>query len=480
MRILVLLFIALFSIYWTSCQKELLSSDPSLRLNFSTDTMMFDTIFTTIGSSTRLFKVYNRNKYDLNISSIKLAGSSSSPFRINIDGEPTNHAQNVYIRSNDSLFVFVEVTVNPTNENAPLQILDSVVFETNGNVQDVKLLAWGQDVHLLNGAVLTGLNTFTSDKPYLIYDSLYISSGAELIIEAGSRIHSHNGAWIIVEGRLIVNGEFDAPVIFEGDRLEPFYRDKPGQWGGIAFTYNSDNNNINWAIIRNAITGVNTFPFANIDFHTLTITNTIIKNMSYMAIDARGARIDAGNCLFANAKEMCLSLAGGRYSFTHCTIANYWGQYVNRTGPALLLANYFLYRSISDEITLVNIGMEETTFNNSIIYGTRNNEIELVNSFYGQPINALFDYRFENSIIRGDNTFNISNNNNFINVIKENPKFIDPYKNNFKLDTLSPAKDFGVINFALEYPFDLNYNNRIVDNGPDVGAYERKIGRAHV
>jgi hypothetical protein len=435
--------------------------------------MMFDTIFTTIGSSTRHFKVYNRNKYDLNISSIKLAGGPNSPFRINIDGEATNHAQNVYIRSNDSLFIFVEVTVNPTNVNAPLLISDSIVFETNGNIQDVKLIAWGQDVHLLNGVVLTGINTFTSDKPYLIYDSLYISSDAELVIEAGSRIHSHNGAWIIVEGRLIVNGEFDAPVIFEGDRLEPFYRDKPGQWGGIGFTYNSYNNSINWAIIKNAIAGVNTFPFANLDFHTLTITNTIIKNMSYMAIDARGARIDAGNCLFANAKEMCLSLAGGRYTFTHCTIANYWGQYVNRTGPALLLANYFLYRSISGEISLVEIGMEETTFNNSIIYGTRNNEIELVNSYYGQLINAPFDYRIENSLIRVDNTFNISNNNFFINVIKENPKFIDPYKNNFKLDAQSPAKDFGAINFAIKYPFDLNNNSRIEDNGPDAGAYER-------
>ena len=118
--------------------------------------------------------------------------------------------------------------------------------------------------------------------------------------------------------------------------------------------------------------------------------------------------------------------------------------------------------------------MEETTFNNSIIYGTRNNEIELVNSYYGQQINASFDYRFENSLIRIDDSFNLSNNNNFINIITDNPKFIDPYNNNFELDTLSPAKDFGAINFALEYPFDLNYNSRLVDDGPDIGSYERK------
>ena len=451
-----------------------MSSDPSLKLHFSADTVLFDTVFASIGSSTRYFKVYNRNNSDLIISSIELAGGSSSPFRINVDGEATEHAQNVYLRRNDSLFVFVEVTVNPINENAPLLVLDSIVFETNGNIQNVKLLAWGQDVHLFISDTLFSSTIFTAEKPYLIYNYLWVYPEVELIIESGAKLHFHNGAWLFVDGRLVINGQPVNPVTFEGDRLEPFYRDKPGQWGGIWLSEKSHSNTINWAVIKNAIAGINIYPYANPDFHTLSINHSIIKNMSYMAIDARGARIDAGNSLFANAKEMCISLAGGKYRFTHCTIANYWGVYVNRTGPALLLANYFLYRSNTGEIILSEHGMEETSFNNSIIYGTRANEIELINSYYGQQINASFNYRFENSLIRVDESFNYSNSNNFLNIITDNPSFIDPYKNNFELDTLSPAKDFGAINFALEYPFDLNYNSRLEDDGPDIGSYERK------
>lgn len=49
----------------------------------------------------------------------------------------------------DSLFVFVQVTVDPTGSTSPLLIKDSVIFETNGNIQDVKLTAIGQDVYLV-------------------------------------------------------------------------------------------------------------------------------------------------------------------------------------------------------------------------------------------------------------------------------------------------------------------------------------------
>ena len=124
------------------------------RLAFSTDTMVFDTVFTTIGSSTRNFRVYNPNRQSIEISSVRLAGGANSPFRMNVDGEPTNHAQNLTVAPGDSLFVFVEVTIDPNNQNSPLRTMDSIVFETNGNLQDVKLVAWGQDVHLYDSLIV--------------------------------------------------------------------------------------------------------------------------------------------------------------------------------------------------------------------------------------------------------------------------------------------------------------------------------------
>ncbi|HCX98951.1 MAG TPA: hypothetical protein DG754_02315 [Bacteroidales bacterium] len=467
-KALIPILLLVIGIWLASCQKDPISSNPSFKLDFSTDTVVFDTVFTTIGSATRSLKVYNRNRSDINISSVRLMGGNSSAYRINVDGQPTDHARDILLRGKDSLFVFVEVTVDPTNEDAPMLVSDSIVFETNGNIQDVKLISWGQDMHLYKADTLFVSTTFTADKPYLIYDYLWVKPDVELTIEPGVRIHSHNGAWILVDGKLVVNGEPENPVVFEGDRLELFYRDKPGQWGGIWLTSSSHSNIINWAIISNAITGINILPFANPDFQTLTITNSIIRNMSYMAIDARGASIESGNCLFANAKEMCLSLAAGTYNFSHCTIANYWGQYITRTGPALLLANYYLYQTASGDVEIAEYGLE-ASFTNSIIYGSRSNEVELVNSYYGQPINSPFIYHFENSLIRFDN---LSDSSKFINVIFDKPLFIDPYGQDFQLESESPAINAGLMEFALKYPFDLNNVSRISDNNPDMGAYE--------
>ena len=65
--------------------------------------------------------------------------------------------------------------------------------------------------------------------------------------------------------------------------------------------------------------------------------------MSVNALLARGSVVEAGNCLFANTADQTVSLIwGGDYNFYHCTIANYWGQYISRKSPALLISNYYI------------------------------------------------------------------------------------------------------------------------------------------
>ena len=57
------------------------------QLDFSLDTLVFDTDFTTIGSTTQQFKIYNNESKSINIEEIELMGGSNSPFRMNVDGE---------------------------------------------------------------------------------------------------------------------------------------------------------------------------------------------------------------------------------------------------------------------------------------------------------------------------------------------------------------------------------------------------------
>ncbi len=464
------IFLLLIAIWFSSCYKETISTDPSIKLSFSADTVLFDTIFTNIGSATRYLKVYNASKSDVEIASVRLAGGQASPYRMNVDGEATHHAQNVFVRGNDSLFIFVDINVNPTNENSPLLIPDSIIFETNGNIQNVKLVAWGQDVHLLNKEIIAEPTRFTADKPYLIYDYIYVEPNVELTIDAGARLHFHNQAQLVVGGTLQVNGEYENPVIFEGDRLEPFYRDKAGQWGGIWLAAGSYSSTINWAEIKNAINGIIVDTVGLPNTTTLIIHNTRIENMSATALWARGANVEAGNCLFANTADYTVALTwGGNYQFYHCTIANYWGQYISRKNPALYLWNYY----IDENGNVQPRDIEMAHFANCIIYGSRINELQVNSSYQGQTVNADMEYFFENSILRVDNNFDISNPNSFQNIITENPKFVEPFEQNYELDTLSPAKDIGLVNIATLFPVDLNGANRLNDKGPDLGAFER-------
>ena len=158
-----LYIIAISVCTFSSCTDEIISANPDYSLEFSTDTLSFDTIFSAMGSTTEKILIYNHHKRALKISSVELAGRENSRFRLNVNGSrnPENSFKNIEIGAKDSLYIFVEVTVNPHDSDAPVLVSDSVVFQTNGNVQTVQLHAYGQDVILwkekmiLNDTVLS-------------------------------------------------------------------------------------------------------------------------------------------------------------------------------------------------------------------------------------------------------------------------------------------------------------------------------------
>ena len=142
-----LFFILLIFIF--SCKKEsnIINNNSGDFVSFSTDTLLFDTVFTTIGSTTRYLKVYNNYNNDININSIALAKGDNSSFRLNIDGEANHTIENTLLRNGDSLYIFAEVTIDPNGTNSPLIETDSIIFEYNNNIQDVDLVAWGRDAY---------------------------------------------------------------------------------------------------------------------------------------------------------------------------------------------------------------------------------------------------------------------------------------------------------------------------------------------
>ena len=112
-------------------------TDSSAVLEFSNDSILFDTVFTTVGSTTQILKLYNRNSDRISISRIELEGGSLSPYRINVDGIPGYVHSDIEIAGDDSLYIFVEVTLDPSNTNLPFVVEDRILFQTNGNNQEV-------------------------------------------------------------------------------------------------------------------------------------------------------------------------------------------------------------------------------------------------------------------------------------------------------------------------------------------------------
>lgn len=457
-----------------SCEDEGYLSSPDAQLKFSLDTITFDTIFTTIGSTTQRFTVQNPYNENILISRIRLAGGDFSSFRLNINGEVGNEVYEIEVPARDSIFIFVEVTIDPNGENLPMVVQDSIEFTTNSNVQNIQLIAYGQDFKLIKSETIK-TTTWTSEKPYLVYDYAYVDSTSVLTIEPGTSVYFHKGAGMYVKGKVKANGTFQEQIRFLPDRLEDSYENVPDQWNGIVLFSGSHDNVFNFCEIKNANIGLQVGTIENEGYASVRLTNSQIQNMAYAGLFAIKSKVYAYNDLIANCGFYAAALLiGGEYEFYHTTIANYWGNYSTkaRSTASLVISNVLIIQGSNGGSTSYNGDLVKANFGNSIIFGNNIQEIEL-----GDNKKNEFNFMFENCIIQVADTFNTSNKENYKTVwkgAKFDPLFIDPYKEyNYQIDTLSPAKDVGKLDYGTQFPMDILTKDRTVDKGPDLGAYER-------
>lgn len=468
-----------FLMLTVSCQKDPLDDDPGLKLDFSQDTVFFDTIFTSLGSTTQYFTVHNPSEDKIRISSIRLAGGESSFYRMNVDGQPAFEVHNIEIEGKDSMYIFLRVTIDPNDERNPYVVSDSIVFETNGNIQDVNLVAWGQNAnYILADTYIPGYPKFkiiahefeetvwTSDKPYVIYGFAVVDSNGALRVERGARIYFHNnsGLWIYKGGNIKVKGSVDAPVIFQGDRLEDFYQDLAGQWDRIWINEGSINNEIDYAIIRNGFIGLQLETLQEQMGNQLILSNTRIENMTGYGILTRFYNMTAYNNVVVSCGTYLAAFTWGGYlDVRQCTFANYWSQSVRNT-PSIVLNNYFT----DSENNLYPFEFQGY-FGNNIFYG-RNDEEMLYLFDDGAP----YRYTFDHCLVKTE--LDVSNQEIYKNcLINEDPLFVDYLAGNYQLDTLSPLIDKGGTNIIVESFFDLRRDiieTPRPEDSPDIGAYE--------
>ncbi|MEJ7912701.1 MAG: hypothetical protein WKF70_06080, partial [Chitinophagaceae bacterium] len=331
----------LVALLFFACEKNSFTGSSSILLRTGVDTLRFDTVFTSTGSVTQSFKIFNTFSEGIRISSVRLGGGNNSAFQINVDGTPGPEVTNIEIAGNDSTYVFATVRVNPSTATLPFVIRDSITIEYNGNKQKVQLEAYGQNAHFLRNKKITGSEVWNNDLPYVVLGRITVDTNALLTINKGVRVYMHADAPFIVHGTLAVNGEkWDSTrVLFTGDRLDAPYRDFPASYPGLLFTAASKNNVLNYSIIKNAYQGVVASEPSSNGNPKLTLNETIIENAFDAGLLGINTSIVARNVLVSNCAKNLVLLGGGTYNFRHCTVTTFANAYIQHKDPLLFISN---------------------------------------------------------------------------------------------------------------------------------------------
>ena len=472
-----------------SCNKEAdFLLDDSAKLSFSLDTLRFDTVFAELGSATRFVKIYNDNDQPVLLNSVRLQKGEDSFFRINVDGIPANEVRDVEVAANDSVYVFAEVTVDPNNplSTSPYVVEEFLEVELNGVNRQVLLEAWGQNANYIpdrfsqgGGAIIScDLDeiTFDDPKPYVIYGVMFVDS-CTLNIPAGTNIFIHGGIvrtgvlgenyndgfiFVLPNGKLNIQGTAENPVTIQGDRLEREFQEVAGQWGGIYLSRTSRGNRINHAIIKNARFGIVVDSSA-----TLIIENSTIKNSISGGLIGVHSSITANNCLiYGNGGNAVQLEYGGNYDFRYCTLASY-----GVDNSALRMSNALCLDQLCSQARLNGL---RARFTNSIVYGSRTDEVELFNI----P-DVSFNYTFENCIVRVEDLVDEMDTPDFFDNCdpclpeagtRDVVLFVDPNEDDYHLDSLSIADGFGTFVGNIREDIEGTERDR---NMPDAGCFER-------
>ncbi len=420
-----------FLCYACKPKDEVISTNSSIKLRFSTDTLQFDTLLTTIGSISKQIRIYNDDKNAVNISAVYL-GDGNSPYEVIINGRPSSSVKDVRLLGGDSLRIIVKVTLGTNSKNLPYVIRDNIVFETNGNSQKITLEAWGRDAHFIKNGELACAATWVNDKAYVISDSVIVPKDCELTIEEGCHILFKYDAQLIVKGSLKVLGTKDSLVRFFNDNDLSIVKEQAlGYWKGIKFTQTSKNNLLQFAHIENAFNGISG-QAAKLDSTTdITLKNVQISRMLRDGIQSQGCNIVAENILINNCVSHLLNVeeGGGNYHFSHCTFAH-------------------IGSGVKNEALQVKTG--KLTVINSIIWGSQQEELAISES----------THYLENNFIKTKQDFSK-------NTLNEDPLFESTVLLDYSLDSLSPAIDKSI---NLSLLIDLKGNDR--DSSPDIGAFE--------
>ncbi len=431
---------------WACSDDDEFSISRSAKLTFSRDSVIMDTVFSTVGSRTYDLWVFNRMKQGIRLKSVRLRQGNQTGFRVNVDGSFLDNSlgsvvTDLEVRKGDSIRVFVELTAPENGRQEALQIDDDLVFLLeSGEEQSVALRGFAWDAIPWRDAIITSDSVVASQKPIVVYGGLRVDSLATLTLR-NTTLYFHDKAGLDVYGTVKVENS-----TLRGDRLDHMFDYLPydrvsGQWLGVKIHSSSYGNRIVGSEIRSAEYGIVCDSAAYVEGRQrLYMERTVVHNCKGPGLQAFNSILGLLRCQFSNTLGDCLAVYGGVAVVEQCTLAQFYPFSASR-GAALRFSNS--YNDSSYPLYAMQMkGSIVTGYADDVLMGDNAAEDS-----------AAFNYFFENSLLR---TPAITDDSvRFVKVRWESPsdtiqgtkhfRLIDE-KNllyDFHLDSLSTAKGLG-------------------------------------
>ncbi len=444
----IFLYIIIICTYacWSCADDDTFTTSPTARLSFSKDSVKLDTIFSTVGSRTYDFWVYNHSSRGLRLSSVHLRQGNQTGFRVNVDGSYLDNSlgskiNNLELRKGDSLRVFVELTAPQNNRPEPQLVEDLLVFTLESGVQQSVVLqghAW--DAIICDSIIVSRDTLIESRRPLVVMKGLCVDSAATLTIR-NTTVYFHDKAGIDIHGTLKTDS-----VVLRGDRLDHMFDYLPydrisGQWRGVHIFPSSYENEFIATEIRNAEYGIVCDSAELLTTRQrLYMEHSVVHNCAGPGLQAFNSWVGLLRCQFSNTQGDCVAFYGGGVVMEHCTLAQFYPFSADR-GAALRFANYH------GDYTYPLRQMRMTS---CIVTGYAD-DVVMGEALEGDSVTD-FSYYIEKTLLR---TPALEDTINFKGIIWESPndsiqgkqhfRLVDEEKliYDFHLDSLSTAKGLG-------------------------------------
>ena len=460
----------------TACtDDDSFSVSSSHKLTFSEDTLHLDTVFSSVPTRTKIFKVYNKSGDGIRCSKVRLERGNQTGFRVNVDGTYLGKVNgymtsDVEIRNKDSIMVFVELTSPENGKLEPQHLEDKLIFMLESGVQqEVVLTADSWDADIKHDLVIKTDTLVTSDKPIIIYGGIRIDSSAIMRVTPGTTLYFHPGAGIEVYGQLILEGTALEPVVLRGDRLDNMfdylpYDEVSGQWKGITFRESSYGNVLTNVDLHSASEGVVCDSSAT-DRLKLTMASTKVHNCSKNNVSIINSKVDITNCQITNSGGECLYVAGGDVNVINTTVAQFYPFSADR-GNALTYTNM-----IGD----IAYPLKNLNLVNTLVTGYSD---DVIMFYQGEDESIDHNYIFDHCLLRTPaiekDTFNLINNiwadvNDTISYGKKHFVLIDGDKQKYDFHLAPRSKAIGGADAAKMPQYDLD---GMLRKRNDIGCYE--------